>query len=75
MSSAHNEAKSNDAGRRPTWRASKPTKTLNATRSGAPTHFCTIKDVANRLGVSTRTVRRWIKKASLWCIGLEVSSA
>lgn len=27
--------------------------------------FCTIKMVAERLGVSTRTVRRWIKRGEL----------
>lgn len=27
--------------------------------------FCTIKTVAERLGVSTRTVRRWIERGEL----------
>ena len=41
-------------------------RTHNADRSVAgPTHFNTIKDVANRLGVSPRTVRRWIKTGDL----------
>ena len=38
-----------------------------------PTDFFPIAGVAERLDVSTRTVRRWISPASWWRIGLEVS--